>query len=125
MKLLTIIETVSHRQARVIDAIMEFHPGYGTEKGYSWYIGGMKDTGAWYLDKLIKEDVEVLEFLLKDLQKIEADGRKQREENEMLRIQMGDEAYREMRHKQEQEAWKKLGQEMEAMLMWGIKPKDK
>lgn len=125
MKLLTIIETVSHRQARVIDAIMEFHPGYGTEKGYSWYTGGMKDTGAWYLDKLIEEDVKVLEFLLKELQESERQSQRDREEQEMLRIQIGDEAYREMKWKKEQEGWKKLGQDMEAAILWGIKPKDK
>jgi hypothetical protein len=38
----------------VIDRITDKHPGIGTELGWSWYTGGMTDTGNWYVEKLLQ-----------------------------------------------------------------------
>ncbi len=52
----------------VIAAICEHHPGSGVDKGYSWYIGGMADTGAWIPEKMkiyaINQLYKLKEFLL-------------------------------------------------------------
>jgi hypothetical protein len=44
----------------VIDAITELHPGMGTQLGWSWYEGGMRDTGGWKVENLLLIDLYTL-----------------------------------------------------------------
>jgi len=51
---------------KIIDEICGFHPSAGVDKGWSWYVGGMRDTGEWYFRKMLDEPIEDLkEFLAK------------------------------------------------------------
>lgn len=60
------IEVMTRDQ--VINEICKSHPGAGVEKGYSWYIGGMADTGEWLPEKMkviaIRHLDELKQFLL-------------------------------------------------------------
>ena len=49
---------------KIIDQIVSRHPGWGTEKGWSWYIGGMSDTGDWYYRKMLDVSIEELQAFL-------------------------------------------------------------
>lgn len=49
---------------KLIDEIVKRHPSYGTEKGWSWYHGGMEDTGQWYFRKMIDVPIEELQSFL-------------------------------------------------------------
>lgn len=53
----------------LIDLITNFHPAsdVGIKKGWSYYVGGMKDSGDWYYKKLMQAPIEVLEQLLSEL----------------------------------------------------------
>lgn len=51
----------------VIDEIVKRHPTYGIEKGWSWYTGGMADTGDWYYRKMIDVPIGELEDFLKEI----------------------------------------------------------
>ena len=56
----------------IIKEIMTYHPGHGTDHGWSWYVGGMRDTGDWYSDKLreVREhELEVFLCTLKEEQR--------------------------------------------------------
>lgn len=44
----------NEEKLEVIDTITDFHPGMGTEMGWSWYVGGMRDTGEWKTEVLLK-----------------------------------------------------------------------
>lgn len=37
----------------IIDEICKFHPIYGVEEGWSYYRGGMMDTGEWFFRKML------------------------------------------------------------------------
>lgn len=51
-------------KVKIIDEIVKRHPYYGVKKGWSWYTGGMKDTGEWYFRKMLDVPVsELQEFL--------------------------------------------------------------
>lgn len=48
----------------IIKQITSRHPFYGKEKGWSWYHGGMEDTGEWYFRKMFEvSDEELKQFL--------------------------------------------------------------
>jgi len=48
----------------IIDEIVKRHPAYGVEKGWSCYVGGMKDSGEWYFRKMLDcQESELQEFL--------------------------------------------------------------
>jgi hypothetical protein len=49
---------------KLIDSITERHPHYGVDKGWSWYVGGMKDDGAWYFRKMLDVPAEELQAFL-------------------------------------------------------------
>lgn len=57
---------------KIIDQIVERHPSYGTEKGWSHYTGGMKDSGDWYFRKMLDVPIEELKFFLKAIELEEA-----------------------------------------------------
>lgn len=50
----------------LIDKIRECHPGMVPEKfkHYAWYVGGMRDTGDWYYEVMIKDTLEHLKECL-------------------------------------------------------------
>ncbi len=51
---------------KIIDEIVRFHPSAGVDKGWSWYNGGMADTGEWYFRKMMDISIEELcDFLNK------------------------------------------------------------
>lgn len=49
---------------RLIDEIVKRHPSYGVDKGWSYYVGGMKDTGDWYFRKMLDIPIEELQAFL-------------------------------------------------------------
>jgi len=42
-------------QAELIKEILGYHPGYnaGIKRKWSTYVGGMQDTGQWYISELL------------------------------------------------------------------------
>jgi len=48
------------KKIQLIDKICENHPSYGTEKGWSKYVGGMEDTGEWFFRKMLDVPIEEL-----------------------------------------------------------------
>jgi hypothetical protein len=54
------------KKKKIIDQICKRHPAAGVYKGWSYYIGGMKDTGEWYTRKMLDcPKKELQEFLNK------------------------------------------------------------
>ena len=49
---------------KIIDEIVKFHPSLGVDKGWSHYTGGMKDSGDWYLRKMLDVSIEELKLFL-------------------------------------------------------------
>lgn len=49
---------------KIIDLICQRHPSAGVEKGWSYYVGGMRDTGEWYFRKMLDADPQELLDLL-------------------------------------------------------------
>lgn len=45
----------------LVESIIKLHPGHGTRLGWSWYIGGMSDTGGWYAFELLLQPIEKLQ----------------------------------------------------------------
>lgn len=52
---------------KIIDAIVERHPSYGVDKGWSHYTGGMMDSGDWYFRKMLNVPIEELQLFLDNL----------------------------------------------------------
>lgn len=51
-------------KVKIIDLICQRHPSIGVDKGWSYYVGGMRDTGEWYFRKMLDAPLEELvEFL--------------------------------------------------------------
>lgn len=57
----------------LIKKITNFHPAYepGRKRGWSWYVGGMKDTGEWDFRKLMDATDMELNDCLCELQEME------------------------------------------------------
>jgi hypothetical protein len=51
---------------KLIDEIVKLHPSAGTKRGWSYYTGGMADTGDWYYRKMMDVPVEELQKFLDD-----------------------------------------------------------
>lgn len=49
---------------KIIDEIVKLHPSLGVDKGWSHYTGGMKDSGDWYLRKMLDVPIEELKLFL-------------------------------------------------------------
>ena len=49
---------------KIIDAICTRHPSYGVEKGWSKYVGGMADTGEWFVRKMLDVPSDELQTFL-------------------------------------------------------------
>ena len=80
-------------KVKIIKEIVKFHPGYGTEIGYSWYRGGLGDTGDWYWDKMIDEPKEKLKSFLEKLQRDDENNKRIEEEEKKLREELGRDEY--------------------------------
>lgn len=52
---------------KIIDEIVKLHPSLGVEKGWSYYTGGMKDSGDWYLRKMLDLPIDELQLFLDDI----------------------------------------------------------
>lgn len=52
------------QKLKIIDEIVKFHPSLGVDKGWSHYTGGMKDSGDWYLRKMLDVPIEELKLFL-------------------------------------------------------------
>jgi hypothetical protein len=52
----------------LVNKIIRFHPASGVDKGWSWYVGGMRDTGDWYQDKLYVAPIKDLYLFLNELE---------------------------------------------------------
>jgi hypothetical protein len=50
----------------LIKKITELHPACGVEDKVSWYVGGMRDTGDWYIDKLQSKSTKWLKWFYKE-----------------------------------------------------------
>jgi len=70
----------------LIEKIIDFHPAYeaGTKRGWSWYVGGMKDTGEWYFRKLLTASIEELQQCLDELEAIKNQPDKVYTEEELI-----------------------------------------
>lgn len=55
----------------IIDLICQRHPSYGVEKGWAEYTGGMKDSGQWFVRKMLDVPDEQLLAFLEELITIE------------------------------------------------------
>lgn len=66
MKLID-IKKQSDQKLMLIDEIRDLHPAFGVEKGWSRYVGGLGDTGEWFLEKLLKASEEELEEFYESL----------------------------------------------------------
>lgn len=56
---------------KIIDQICEKHPSYGVPHNLSEYTGGMKDSGQWFVRKMLDIDVATLQKLYADILDIE------------------------------------------------------
>lgn len=56
----------------IIKLIQQHHPGYdpGRKREWSWYTGGMADTGGWSTMKMLEASIEELKACLKELEDI-------------------------------------------------------
>lgn len=52
---------------KIIDEIIKRHPSYGVDKGWSCYVGGMKDSGDWYFRKMLDVPIDELQAFLNGL----------------------------------------------------------
>jgi hypothetical protein len=81
---------------KLIDEIVKRHPSYGTEKGWAWYEGGMRDTGDWEYRKMLNVPIEELQAFLIEILRQEAIPEQQLTEQEkadskiILEIKVGD-----------------------------------
>ena len=84
---------------KIIDEIIKRHPSYGVDNGWSYYVGGMKDSGDWYFRKMLDEPIEKLQSFLDTL--------------------VADDSRPPKPPVNQHEAWKKFHEEIERALMLG------
>lgn len=58
-------------KTQLIDKIIKKHPHYGLGLNLSWYVGGMADTGEWYISKLLNMQKHKLQELYDYIQHVE------------------------------------------------------
>lgn len=58
----------------IIDEIVKRHPHCGVSKGWSWYKGGMTDTGDWHYRKMLDVPYDELKAFLDEI--IEQENKK-------------------------------------------------
>jgi hypothetical protein len=52
---------------KIIDKITAKHPGYGVDRGWSHYTGGMKDSGDWYVRLMLDASLDDLQAFWDDI----------------------------------------------------------
>ena len=107
----------------LIDEIMAFHPGMGTQLGWSWYVGGMKDSGEWKMEVLLQVPYNTLLVTLGKWTKEAAEVKAERKEEDAKRQRYKDEGrleeyYTEMAEREKQ-ARQNLKNKIENQLIWG------
>ncbi len=55
------------KKIKIIDEICKRHPSNGVKKGWSYYVGGMKDSGDWYFRKMLDVPTKELQDFLNSL----------------------------------------------------------
>jgi hypothetical protein len=63
-KLLKRIREADGDQIDLISKVLQLHPGYGTQIGWSYYVGGLGDHGNWHLDILLNQRTIDLQHFL-------------------------------------------------------------
>ncbi len=108
---------------KVIDEIVTKHPSYGVDKGWGYYVGGMKDSGDWYFRKMLNVPIEELKSFLNGI--IEQENKAKvpkvytEEEKKDMNTWHNDNGfvYNEYHAKQ----WAKLHREIELKIIWGVR----
>jgi len=54
-------------KVKIIDEITLRHPSLGVDKGWSYYVGGMRDSGGWYFRKMLDVPIEELQSFLNQI----------------------------------------------------------
>lgn len=117
---------IMDKKIEVIKEIVKFHPGLGADKGYSWYEGGMRDTGGWKWDVMIDKPLHNLEEFLEYLKewKIENDEWNKKNLEEYGRVEKlskdKQDLYYKNKYEEEKQARIKWMQEFERKLWWGV-----
>lgn len=59
----------AEQKIKLVKEISEFHPGYsaGKKYGFSYYVGGMADTGGWHTMKMLEAPDQQLLACLEEL----------------------------------------------------------
>ncbi len=73
----------------IIDEIVTKHPSYGVDKGWSYYVGGMKDSGDWYFRKMLDVPIEELKSFLNGVIEQETKAKVPKEYTEEEKKDMG------------------------------------
>ena len=55
------------KKIKIIDEICKRHPSYGVEKGWSEYVGGMRDSGQWFYRKMLNHSKKELKLFLDEI----------------------------------------------------------
>ena len=107
----------------LIDRIMKYHPAMGTELGWSWYVGGMRDTGEWKLEVLLKVPYAVLLSTLIQWDSEAKQIEKDRQEEEVKRKRYEEEGrldeYDKEIAEENKRLWKEVKDKFEKTLLWG------
>ena len=109
----------------LIKEIVKHHPGYGVERGWSTYTGGIKDSGYWYWNKMVDVREKELEVFLEYLKDEDIKVQEAFEERQRINAlpQLEKEAIWKKEQERERDFWKDHQQRMESFLMWGKETK--
>lgn len=107
---------------KIIDEIVKRHPSYGVEQGWSYYVGGMKDTGNWYFRKMLDVSIEELQEFLNNIIKAENTPKTtltdQQEIDSRIIIKLSNGGWT---NKYQQGLWEKFYQDSECKMFFGNK----
>lgn len=107
----------------IIDRIMEYHPGKGTDLGWSWYIGGLKDEGDWRLEILLKVPYAYLLFTVDKWDSEREVNEKLSAEEELKMKKYAAEGrlheYYKEKIEEERKLWEEVKDKFEKQLLWG------
>lgn len=69
---------------KIIDEIVKRHPSYGIDKGWAWYVGGMRDTGDWEYRKMLNVSTEELQAFLDEIIRQEAIPQQEKADSKII-----------------------------------------
>ena len=107
---------------KVIDEIVKRHPSVGTDRGWSWYVGGMRDTGDWYYRKMLDVPIEELRAFLAGIIAQETAPPPVFTEQELIDQKTFLPFGNGLISKYQKEQWEKFSREREHKLLFGEKP---